>query len=201
MAGLSRHLDLGCGLRPRNPYNAAELFGVDVRDEVLYLDSKAVTVVRANLALETIPFPDNHFTSVSAWDFLEHIPRQLYLDQTAGIIYPFVRLMNEIWRVLAPAGIFLAYTPAYPSPEAFQDPTHVNIITDQTFGYFCGDHPGARIYGFVGNFKCRMNKFTAEANINQTPRPVLVRQTLRDLHRRLFRDRVSHLAWEFEALK
>lgn len=197
----SRHLDLGCGMRPRNPYNATEIYGIDVRDEILHLDSKVVTVVRANLALEPIPFPDGYFSSVSAWDFLEHVPRQMYLNEARGIVYPFVSLMNEIWRVLQPGGIFLAYTPAYPSPEAFQDPTHVNIITDQTCGYFCGDNPGARVYGFIGKFRCRMNKFTAEANINQTPRPSAARRNLRDLHRRLFRGRVSHLAWEFEALK
>lgn len=197
----SRHLDLGCGLRPKNPYCASELYGIDVRSDIIRLDEKVATVMQANLALEPIPFPDGYFTSVSAWDFLEHIPRQLFVGGSTGIIYPFVRLMNEIWRVLDCGGIFLAYTPAYPSPEAFQDPTHVNIITDQTYGYFCGENPGARVYGFVGKFQCKMNKFTAETNISRTPRPSQTRQKLRDFHRRWFRGRVSHLVWEFEAFK
>ena len=33
-------------------------------------------------------------------------------------------------------GTFFARTPACPSAAAFQDPTHVNIITDQTVSYF-----------------------------------------------------------------
>ena len=37
--------------------------------------------------------------------------------------------MNEIYRVLKPGEMLLHFTPAYPSKEAFQDPTYVNIIT------------------------------------------------------------------------
>lgn len=72
--------------------------------------------------------------------------------------------MSDIWRVLKPGGIFYARTPAYPSAAAFQDPTHVNIITDQTISYFArrpaldgslvdpwGLDLGKR-YGFKGEF-------------------------------------------------
>ena len=61
--------------------------------------------------------------------------------------------MNEVWRVLKPGGIFYAVTPAYPMPEAFQDPTHVNIITDQTHHYFCRDWSYTSNYGFKGRFE------------------------------------------------
>ena len=47
-------------------------------------------------------------------------------------------------------------TPAYPSKEAFQDLTYVNIITeDTTPNYFCEPKNWARRlgYGFNGSFK------------------------------------------------
>lgn len=71
--------------------------------------------------------------------------------------FPFVELMNEVFRVLKDEGIFYSHTPAFPFPEAFVDPTHVNIITEDTFPrYFCSageSLPGAGRYGFVGNFQ------------------------------------------------
>jgi len=45
--------------------------------------------------------------------------------------------MNECYRVLKKDGVFLSMTPIYPYLGAFQDPTHVNIITVDTFtNYF-----------------------------------------------------------------
>ncbi len=44
--------------------------------------------------------------------------------------------MNEISRVLKPGGIFIAVTPAFPSSASFQDPTHINIISEETLSYF-----------------------------------------------------------------
>ena len=73
--------------------------------------------------------------------------------------------MNEIHRVLKPNGYFLHSTPGYPSKQVFQDPTHVNFITEDTFPhYFCSNihnetsmegvknSSAASIYGFNGNF-------------------------------------------------
>jgi hypothetical protein len=67
--------------------------------------------------------------------------------------------MNEVYRVLNKNGIFLAITPAYPSKQAFQDPTHVNFITERTAKYFTGEKPLGKIYGFQGNFLLQENKF------------------------------------------
>ena len=33
---------------------------------------------------------------------------------------------------------------------SIQDPTHVNIITIDTWQYFCGDQALARMYGYTG---------------------------------------------------
>jgi SAM-dependent methyltransferase len=145
-----RHLDLGCGDRPRNPYARGQVSGVDIRPAP---GGTGFDYRVANLALQPIPWADGTFGSVSAFDFVEHVPRILATPDGTDTIFPFVRLMQEVWRVLAPGGLFYALTPAYPHPEAFVDPTHVNIITDATHDYFCGEEPVAAMYGFAGRFR------------------------------------------------
>lgn len=144
-----RHLDLGCGKFPRNPYRMAELHGVDIRP--LSAHGEGFEYRQANLVLDPIPYPDRHFDSLSAYDFIEHVPR-LLADGRGGTRLPFIELMNEVWRVLVPGGRLYAVTPAWPHAEAFADPTHVNIVTAGTIDYFTGESPLARIYGFNGHF-------------------------------------------------
>ena len=100
---MTQSLDLGCGLKPKNPYNAQEAYGIDVRN-----DAEA-QVVKADLVVEPIPFPDASFDYVTAHDFLEHIPRLIYAPQRRNA---FIEVMNEIHRVLKPGGIFMSFTPA-----------------------------------------------------------------------------------------
>lgn len=141
---IHRTLDLGCGLIPRNPFNSPEVFGVDIRDDL------SIKIKKADLAVEKIPFEDNFFDAVTAYDFIEHIPRIIYMPYRR---FSFVELMNEIHRVLIPGGFFISHTPAYPSSLAFRDPTHVNIITDETFSlYFDDEYKLAKMYGFNGSF-------------------------------------------------
>jgi hypothetical protein len=61
--------------------------------------------------------------------------------------------MDEVYRVLKPGGWFFSKTPVYPAAEAFRDPTHVNIITDQTFSKYFSGPTWAKKYGFRGQFE------------------------------------------------
>lgn len=194
---ITRHLDIGCGSFPRNPYNCDEVYAVDLALPEGIDTSK---FVQANLSLEPIPFPDSTFDSVSAFDFLEHVPRILPRADGNGTRFPFVELMNEIHRVLKPRGRLYAVTPAYPSPEAFQDPTHVNIITDGSWRYFCGDLPAARMYGFEGNFEMQRNERALHPEAFKPLEPINWWRRYR--RRRLLRTgRLSHLTWEFVCVK
>ena len=191
-----RHLDLGCGLAPRNPYSRRQLCGVDIRP----LESTPGTEFRcANVVLDPIPYPDNSFGSVSAYDFIEHVPRLLTTPDGRSTWFPFINLMNEIWRVLAPGGKLYALTPAFPSPAAFVDPTHVNIITEQTHEYFCGNRPLGGIYGFQGAFRPLRVEWVVYLD-SLLSVPLTPRQKLRLLNRR-WRKRLTHLLWELEAVK
>jgi SAM-dependent methyltransferase len=137
-------LDLGCGAYIQNEFNAEKVFGVDIERH------EDPRILKRNLALKPIPFRKNTFDYVTAYDFIEHIPRSITRFQNR---YCFVELMNEIWRVLKDGGLFLSLTPAFPSPKAFQDPTHVNFITEETFSeYFCRPNLWGEMYGFRGRF-------------------------------------------------
>ncbi len=208
-----RHLDLGCGKFPRNPYARGSLAGVDIRPLAVKEEFEYRV---ANLVLQPIPYEDDGFGSVSAFDFIEHVPRLLATADGADTAFPFIRLMDEVWRVLAPGGRFYALTPAYPHPEAFTDPTHVNIITDKTHLYFCGERPMARMYGFDGKFKVLRaewvqiaDHYSAIAGSPENRKPPSLAKQVAHGFRSLSRwlrgksasGRHAYFLWELEAVK
>lgn len=140
----SSTLDIGCGIIPRNPFKADLQFGIDIRED-LKRNIKSV-----DLTIHPIPFGDDTFDYITAFDFIEHVPRVIYAPNCR---FPFVQLMNEIWRTLKKDGIFFSHTPVYPFRTAFGDPTHVNFITEETFYYFDNEKTLASMYGFTGAFK------------------------------------------------
>jgi SAM-dependent methyltransferase len=142
-------IDLGCGANPRNPFFAETLLGLDVQEGV------SDTIRICDIINNGIDKESCKADFITAFDFVEHVPRISISDGPTR--FPFIELMNEVNRVLKPGGLFYHRTPAYPNKAAFQDPTHVNIITEDTFPlYFCGtetQQPWARMYGFTGNFE------------------------------------------------
>ena len=153
----SSTLDLGCGEQPRNPFLAEFVHGVDIRGNP---DNH---VTSADLFNQPIPYNNEFFDFVTAYDFIEHVPRTSC--ENGKTRFPFILLMDEIWRVLKPGGLFLSHTPAFPSQQVFQDPTHVNIISENTFPiYFCirqeNQPPLARMYGFKSSFHLLTQKWS-----------------------------------------
>ena len=191
-----KHLDLGCGSNPHNPYNADQLFGCDLKHSESVENVSFVDFKTADLAFEEIPFQDEMFDSVSAINFLEHIPRQVAYGhlQTRN---SFIELMNEIHRVLKQGGRFFAVSPVYPHSDAFTDPTHVNFITRFSHRYFVLPSLTADQNGFTGKFKEINVVVDAPTNLMKPPDSDL-RKLGRRWHRLLFREGLSHILWEFE---
>jgi SAM-dependent methyltransferase len=174
----TKSLDLGSGVKPKNPFNATEVYGIDIREEV------PNAIFKADLAIDAIPFSSESFDYVTAFDFLEHIPRLLYNPKRN---HPFVNLMNEIYRILRVSesgGLFYSKTPCYPFGDAWRDPTHVNIISDETFPlYFDNKNRWASMYGFVGAFEVveqKINGHHLEALLKKVPENVILSKTIYD---------------------
>ncbi len=192
----TKHLDIGCGNTPRNPYLRDELYGVDISSDSI---AELSHVRTANLAVERIPFEDNLFDSVSAYDFIEHVPRAIYLSDKVQMRFPFVELMHEIWRVLKAGGLFYASTPVYPMPQAFIDPTHVNFVTDGTHSYFTQPELMARMYGFKGCFDVVRAK-RVRPFYDYEPNNYSFNEKIRKT-KDFLRRRRTHVLWELIAIK
>lgn len=106
------------------------------------------------------PLPDECASTVMASHLMEHInpsagdPRVAPLikaliakkvftpkevEELIGEIEPghiFIRFMDEIWRLLKPGGQFMMVFPYGGSDGYWQDPTHINGLSEVTFAYF-----------------------------------------------------------------
>ena len=194
------HLDLACGNRARNPYNRDLLTGCDLFEMKQINEVNNFNFLSVDLTKRNIPFADHSFDSISAFDFIEHVPRQAF-DEDGKTYSPFIQLMNEIYRILKPEGIFLASTPAYPRKEAFQDPTHVNFITDKTHEYFCGREPYAHRYGFNGFFEVVRVEWEPPKNLFNIDDSKFRKWYRKNIEFQLLKGGITHLTWELKAIK
>lgn len=97
-----------------------------------------------DLAVESLPYPDNTFDDIEASHVLEHIETCIHWRESGKWNRRFARveLMRELYRVLKPGGILQIAVPVG-YPNWAQDPTHVDVPwTHATFGYFCNQWGG-----------------------------------------------------------
>lgn len=122
-----RWLDLGCGqgqlmsLALRNGFRA--VLGVDLSAEMLSACQDLGLDIRRDDATEFVrQLPSGAYGIVSAFDFLEHLPRN---DALA--------LLREARRLLGPAGVMFIKVPNGASPAVgdmfFSDLTHESLFT------------------------------------------------------------------------
>lgn len=74
----------------------------------------------------TLPFPDDSFDEIHAYDVLEHVGRQ-------GDWRFFFAQFEDFWRVLKPEGVLLGISPHPSSPWAWGDPGHTRVIAPESF--------------------------------------------------------------------
>lgn len=79
-----------------------------------------------------LPFEDDSFNEIHAYEVLEHTGRQ-------GDYKFFFAQFSEFWRILRPNGIVVGTCPAPSSPWAWGDPSHTRIIQKENFVFLDQD--------------------------------------------------------------
>lgn len=133
------HVDLGCGtvkkarigidhraapgvniimdLNTLRVYGMAEEVGQDAEYQSYHQDG---------LRDPGLPFADSSIKSIISHHCLEHIGDG------------FLALIDEVYRVLEPGGIFRPITPLFPSASAVSDADHKRYFMETTWDAFCG---------------------------------------------------------------
>jgi SAM-dependent methyltransferase len=79
-----------------------------------------------DLELLPLPFADDQFDEIHAYEVLEHTGSQ-------GDYRFFFAQFSEFWRILRPNGFFIGTVPMWTSPWAWGDPGHKRIIPKESF--------------------------------------------------------------------
>ena len=75
-----------------------------------------------------LPFGDEEFDELHAYEVLEHVGRQ-------GDWLSFFREFSEYWRILKPDGFLYASVPRHDNIWAWSDPGHTRIISPGTLSF------------------------------------------------------------------
>lgn len=131
------HVDLGCGTVKKGRIGIDHYVapGVNVvMDLDLLIVQGLPTEPGADASLlepgarthGRLPFADDSIESIISHHCLEHIGEG------------FLPLVDEVFRVIKPGGIFYPITPLFPSHSAVADPDHKRNFMDGTWDSFCG---------------------------------------------------------------
>ena len=75
-----------------------------------------------------LPFADEQFEEIHAYDVLEHVGQQ-------GDWRTFFAQFSEFWRLLKPGGMLFAISPHPTSSWAWGDPGHTRVISPECLTY------------------------------------------------------------------
>lgn len=75
-----------------------------------------------------LPFIENEFDEIHAYEVLEHIGSQ-------GDWKSFFALFDELWRIIRDGGLLYATVPSWDSIHAYGDPGHTRVINESTIAF------------------------------------------------------------------
>lgn len=160
-------LDLACGQNPQPGYVGVDLWpGADVQ---------------CDLSVYPWPWEDDSVDRVCSVHYVEHVT-------------DLIGFMNELWRILKPNGEALIVHPYAWSNRAWQDPTHVRALNEDSWRYYNAEERrmmGVDHYPIVANFDIVKINFVLAAGME--------RATMNDIRHRV--NVVDDLHVELKALK
>ncbi len=136
-------LDLGCGNHPRNIFNAKMLYGIDAGP---HLDSN---VIKLDIITQKIPFADNFFDGISAYDLIPYLPK---IAHTPNLIYPILNIFDEVWRLLKQNGLFFLNILTSENISTTPDPLVCSHFTTMQIQELCSCEKFKHL-GYSANFK------------------------------------------------
>lgn len=116
---------IGCGARhvkiiaPTGQHEWTKLVKLDINP-----DHKPDLVYDLNDL--PLPFEDNYFDEIHAYEVLEHCGQQ-------GDYKYFFKQFADFWRILKPGGFLCGSVPLFDAPGAWGDPSHTRILNRMSF--------------------------------------------------------------------
>lgn len=123
---MEQRLDIACGQQLQTGWTGLDIANVSAPEGAKYINHDVLSF--------PWPIADNSIYEARCSHFVEHIPHQL--DGSSKTRNGLVLFMEEVYRVMMPQGIVTIMAPYYSSQRAWQDPTHIRGITENTFRYF-----------------------------------------------------------------
>jgi ubiquinone/menaquinone biosynthesis C-methylase UbiE len=116
--------NFGCYLAKKGSENLNLGSGGDIDSRFVNLDRTKGQGADMAWDLENtpLPFTDGRFKCVVASHILEHI-------------HNYVELMNDLYRVMQPGGHLIVFVPYFTSTDAYGDPTHVRVFSEQSWEF------------------------------------------------------------------
>lgn len=136
---MHKELLLGCGNR--------KLKDIRIKEEkwsnltTLDIDPNCEPDVLWDLEERPLPFSNEEFDEIHAYEVLEHIGEQ-------GNVEKFFEEFGEYWRILKFGGFLIGTSPKYDSMWAWGDPGHRRIISRGLLSFL-----GQDFYKQIGNTK------------------------------------------------
>ena len=120
-----RELLLGCGTRRTKGIWSEEI--PEHFENLVTLDLMATHKPDVEWDMNDLPLPfdDNSFDEIHAYEVLEHTGQQ-------GDWRFFFAQFNDFWRILRPGGYLCASVPMWDQEWAWGDPGHTRVITPKT---------------------------------------------------------------------